>query len=82
MDALHRPTTADIEDTLVLRVYADAGTNAAAFAYLVEHCDIPPKIVESKIQSLTKRSLMDWGVSVRYAWVTPRGLAVLKEAGL
>lgn len=79
MDKLHRPTRADIDDVWFLRACRDAGTVPVDY---FASTGIPPKLTEAKVLQLVKQRYMDYGVSVRTAWVEPAGKELLKEAGV
>ncbi len=41
----------------------------------------PEKVVLSKFEDLVTRGYLDYGVSLRYPWLTPKGREYLDSAG-
>ena len=66
MSALgRRAKRSDIPDDLVIGFIRTHGF--AAWKYLTHTW--PPKVVEAKYEHMVRRGLLDYGVSVRTAWV-------------
>lgn len=43
--------------------------------------DVPFKVVLAKLAKLDKRGLLEWGTSLRTAWLSPEGRAALEQLG-
>lgn len=46
---------------------------------MIKLMDIPPKLAIYKLERMSDRGLLDYGVSVSCAWPTDKGLAMLFE---
>lgn len=53
-----------------LEVFADA---------LLEAQGLPPKLVDAMLYDAGDEDLIEWGVSARTGWLTPKGQALLDE---
>ena len=49
--------------------------------YLCLRTGQSPKVCWRAMERACSRNLIEWGVSLRYAWVTPKGRALLASAG-
>lgn len=90
-DSKGRPTRADISDHDALRAI-DAYTREnrvncdATFPFPpkvhapfpTERLPFPEKVIEAKLYHLDDRGLIEYGVSLRTAWLTPEGVALLE----
>lgn len=53
-----------------------ADARRASYCYLTDS-GYPPKVVDAKFARLARRGLIEAGVSIRTAWLTDRGRALL-----
>lgn len=68
----------DITDEMVCRAYADKkalGTTAETL--LMERTGAPLKVVYRAMERADDHGLIEWGVSLRTGWLTPKGIALL-----
>jgi hypothetical protein len=67
---------ADISDVEALRAVHQARVETnTPFALLCP--PYPPKVVLRKLERLTDKGLIEWGVSPNFPWLTPTGKALL-----
>lgn len=68
----------DITDEMVCRAYADKkALDMTAEALLMERTGAPLKVVYRAMERADDRGLIEWGVSLRTGWLTPKGIALL-----
>lgn len=76
-------STKDISDLQVLEACRDwqlAGQFADTL--LAVRTTQHPKVAHRALERADQRGLIEWGVSLRTAWPTPAGRALLEQAGL
>lgn len=76
--------TADITDFQVcaaVQAYQEKpkGDKRWPYDFLQEWTGAPFKVCYSALERASKRALIDYGVSLRTGWLTPRGKKVLEE---
>jgi hypothetical protein len=73
--------TSDITDQQVLSacIVSRGFRMRSSFEVLLDITDAPEKVALRAMQRASRRGLIDWGVSVRYAWPTPEGDRVAEE---
>jgi hypothetical protein len=77
-----RPKCSDIPEALILRLckeFHEKGPRLAPTPDVALADRFPSKVVLAKMNKLHDRGLIEYGVSLRTAWVTDKGLAVLGE---
>lgn len=75
---------ADITDEQVIRACIlghQPGADGMSLDYLVQATGAPEKVASAAMERASGRCLIDWGVSLRTAWATPKGKALLTEEG-
>lgn len=72
----------DITDKQVLQAAVDFHSNTAGdfiTDILIARTSAPLKVVYAAMERAYSRNLIECGVSLRTAWATPKGLAILNE---
>lgn len=73
----------DVSDFEVCRAYLDAEMlDRWPYELLVERTGQPEKVCYRACERADDRGLVDYGVSLRSGWLTPRGAALLAEHGI
>jgi hypothetical protein len=68
----------DIPDGEILQLIDQHTRFGGAFAYeVLIAAGYPEKVVYAKYEKLSRRGLIDWGVSMRTGWLTDKGKALL-----
>jgi len=69
----------DITDEQVVRACQLAHQDSKKFAtdILAEQTGAPAKVIYAAMERADDRELIEWGVSLRTAWPTAKGLALL-----
>lgn len=70
----------DITDAQVVQAYLDRGVG---FAYdvLMRETGLPLNVCYAAMERAYARGLVDYGASLRTAWVTEKGMALVKAEG-
>jgi len=75
-------STKDISDLEVLEACRDWRTHHQfADALLAVRTEQHPKVAHRALERADRRRLIEWGVSLRTAWPTPEGFALLEQHG-
>ena len=70
----------DIEDAHVIRLAAAWREGSALGVVAALQAEgVPYKVAFHKVEKMSSRHLLDYGVSPHYAWPTPEGLALLRK---
>lgn len=70
----------DVTDRMVLEAIRDRARPTDTIALLMERSGQPEKVCEAAMERAEKRGLIDYGVSLRTAWTTEKGVSFLKDA--
>lgn len=74
--------TKDISDVQVCAAVADARIGSVplrpAYELLVERTGQPAKVCWRALERADRRGLVEYGVSLRYPWLTPAGKALMR----
>ena len=70
----------DIPDSSLLALLQAQG-QGHPFAYRVLYDEgVPPKVVEAKFERFHRRGWIEYGVSLRTGWLTPKGTEALRAS--
>lgn len=74
--------TKHITDKQVLEAYVQYSKDNSKWPYeiLMERTGEPEKVCFNAMLRAVKRGYIDYGVSVRSGWLTPKGIEYLKES--
>lgn len=82
--AAHRRDTATLADQLYALqanlVNGGQSKTACSLDVLVEMTGAPEKVCLRAMERADGRGLIDWGVNIRWAWPTPEGERLYREA--
>lgn len=70
----------DITDEIIvqlLMLHKDSSPRRAFSEFVAEATQQPEKIAYRAIERADKRGLLDFGVSMNYPWITPKGYELL-----
>jgi hypothetical protein len=68
--------TADLDEVVVLREFPREAYVATPVLDALVAKGWPEKIVIRRLERMVAKRLLDYGVSVRFPWLTPDGLAL------
>lgn len=71
----------DITDAQIVKACQDAHKEHTKFAseILQEETGAPMKVIYAAMERADARGLIEWGVSLRSAWPTEKGLSILAQ---
>ena len=79
-------STKDVSDLEVCRAYLDCAEGGDESPWpcelLTARTGHPLKVCYRACERADERGLIDWGVSLRAGWLTPKGAALLAEHGI
>lgn len=82
MEASRAVSRKDVTDIAVVLACRDALNTSVVFAdeLLAARTGQPRKVCERAMERAVRRGLIEYGVSLRTAWPTPKGMALLAES--
>jgi len=69
----------DISTLIVLEAAEHANSDMMTWEYIQQKIDAPEKVIYAAMEREDERGYLEWGVSLRTAWLTEKGQLKLKE---